>query len=165
MIDLSYIMILITSGVVALLVYLWLNLRKNFKEKEELSMIINSIVSEQAKRLNKLEEKMVEISLKLDLLEIKKKEEIITSQRSQKKMIHDESLKIKNDLSPTEREVLELLKEGERSVRDIRIKVKLSREHLARLLKKLYVEGYLERDESKKPYLYRLTEKGKIKLK
>jgi len=162
MIDLSYIMTLITSGLVALLVYLWLNLRKNFKDREELSMVINSIVSEQAKRLNKLEEKIMEVSLKLDLLEIKDKKEIITSQRSQKKIITSNE---KNDLSPTEREVLELLKEGERSVRDIKVRIKLSREHLARLLKKLYMEGYLERDESKKPYLYRLTEKGKIKLK
>jgi len=58
-------------------------------------------------------------------------------------------------LTNTELAVLEMLaKEGPKTAPEIKEKVKLSREHTARLMKKLYEEGYLERDSSKIPFKY-----------
>lgn len=69
-------------------------------------------------------------------------------------------------LTETELMVLETIgKEGEKTAPDIREKIGLTREHTARLMKKLYKDGYLERDTHKMPYLYRLKEEMQKILK
>jgi chromosome segregation ATPase len=58
-------------------------------------------------------------------------------------------------LTTTEVAVLELLtSEGSKTAPQIKEKVRLSREHTARLMKKLYEEGYLDRETSKIPFKY-----------
>jgi len=62
-------------------------------------------------------------------------------------------------LTETELAVLEILaKEGEKTAPEIRERIRLTREHTARLMKKLYEDGYMERDTRKMPYAYRLKE-------
>ncbi len=69
-------------------------------------------------------------------------------------------------LTETELMVLETIgKEGEKTAPEIREKIGLTREHTARLMKKLYKDGYLERDTHKMPYVYRLKEEMKKILK
>ena len=69
-------------------------------------------------------------------------------------------------LTETELTVLETIaKEGEKTAPEIREKIKLTREHSARLMKKLYEDGYLERDTHKMPYSYRLKEEMQKILK
>jgi len=59
-------------------------------------------------------------------------------------------------LTETELNVLEtLVMEGPKTAPEIRDRIKLSREHTARLMKKLYEEGYLERDTATIPFKYR----------
>jgi archaellum component FlaC len=58
-------------------------------------------------------------------------------------------------LTDTEIAVLEMLsKEGAKTAPEIKERVRLSREHTARLMKKLYEEGYLEREAGKIPFRY-----------
>lgn len=58
-------------------------------------------------------------------------------------------------LTDTEVVVLEMLsKEGGKTAPEIKEKVHLSREHTARLMKKLYEEGYLDREAGKIPFKY-----------
>ena len=58
-------------------------------------------------------------------------------------------------LTNTEIAVLEYLStEGSKTAPEIKEKVHLSREHTARLMKKLYEEGYLERETGKIPFRY-----------
>jgi chromosome segregation ATPase len=62
-------------------------------------------------------------------------------------------------LTETELHVLEFIAaEGEKTAPEIRTLTKLTREHSARLVKKLYEEGYLERDTVKTPYKYRVKD-------
>ena len=69
-------------------------------------------------------------------------------------------------LTETELRVLETIgKEGEKTAPEIREKIGLTREHTARLMKKLYKDGYLERDTHKMPYIYRLKEEMQKILK
>jgi hypothetical protein len=69
-------------------------------------------------------------------------------------------------LTETELMVLETIgKEGEKTAPEIRDKISLTREHTARLMKKLYKDGYLERDTHKMPYVYRLKEEMEKILK
>ena len=48
--------------------------------------------------------------------------------------------------------------------RDIQITLKRSREHTSRLMKKLFEEGYVQRNTESKPYTYSISEKGKEKI-
>lgn len=58
-------------------------------------------------------------------------------------------------LTDTEVTVLEMLSaEGSKTAPEIKDRVQLSREHTARLMKKLYEEGYLERETGKIPFRY-----------
>jgi DNA-binding MarR family transcriptional regulator len=69
-------------------------------------------------------------------------------------------------LTETELMVLETIgKEGEKTAPEIRENIGLTREHTARLMKKLYKDGYLERDTHKMPYVYRLKEEMQKILK
>ena len=69
-------------------------------------------------------------------------------------------------LTETELMVLETIgKEGEKTAPEIKEKIDLTREHTARLMKKLYKDGYLERDTHKMPYVYRLKEEMEKILK
>jgi len=78
-------------------------------------------------------------------------------------------IKRENALAPlteTELMVLETIgREGEKTAPEIREKIGLTREHTARLMKKLYKDGYLERDTHKMPYIYRLKEEMQKILK
>jgi len=65
-------------------------------------------------------------------------------------------------LTETELAVLEMLaNEGPKTAPEIKERIGLSREHTARLMKKLYEEGYLERDSSKIPFTYNIKKEMK----
>ena len=69
-------------------------------------------------------------------------------------------------LTETELSVLETLAlEGPKTAPEIKDRIRLSREHTARLMKKLYEEGYLERDTSKIPFKYRVKKEMEKLLK
>lgn len=60
-------------------------------------------------------------------------------------------------LTPTELRVLEILStEGDKTVREIKNRIGLTREHTGRLMKSLYDKGYVERRTNKIPYVYRI---------
>jgi len=60
-------------------------------------------------------------------------------------------------LTLTELRIVELLAaEGEKTAPQIRERIGLTREHTARLMKKLFASGYVERATSDMPYRYRL---------
>ena len=69
-------------------------------------------------------------------------------------------------LTDTEIAVLEMLSsEGPKTAPEIKERVKLSREHTARLMKKLYEEGYLEREVGKIPFRYSIKKEMEKMLK
>jgi DNA-binding MarR family transcriptional regulator len=58
-------------------------------------------------------------------------------------------------LTDTEIQVMEMLSsEGPKTAPEVKDRVRLSREHTARLMKKLYEQGYLEREARKIPFRY-----------
>jgi DNA-binding CsgD family transcriptional regulator len=69
-------------------------------------------------------------------------------------------------LTETELSVLEMLAlEGSKTAPEIKDRIKLSREHTARLMKTLYEEGYLERETSKIPFKYSVKKEMEKLLK
>ncbi|MEJ2272885.1 MAG: winged helix DNA-binding protein [Candidatus Bathyarchaeota archaeon] len=65
--------------------------------------------------------------------------------------------------TPTD-SVLHLITKQPMTSRDIQITLKKSREHTSRLLKKLFDDGFVERNTDSKPYRYFISEKGKEKI-
>ncbi len=55
------------------------------------------------------------------------------------------------------KDILALLADGPKTSREIEKAIGRSREHTARLMKRLYDAGYVKRDESAKPYRYTLA--------
>jgi DNA-binding MarR family transcriptional regulator len=69
-------------------------------------------------------------------------------------------------LTDTELSVLEMLSsQGSKTAPEIKSNIKLSREHTARLMKKLYEDGYLERDTGKIPFKYSVKKEMEKLLK
>ncbi len=62
-------------------------------------------------------------------------------------------------LTPTERETLEILRrEGPKAAPELGKRLRKSREHTSRLMKKLYLEGYVDRESNRAPFRYKLNE-------
>lgn len=62
-------------------------------------------------------------------------------------------------LTPTERQTLEMLgREGPKAAPELGKRLKKSREHTSRLMKKLYLEGYVDRESNRAPFRYKLNE-------
>lgn len=91
-----------------------------------------------------------------------KGEELLHGKVQQKEGKKTEMLR---ELSPTEELVLKLLMEGVQTPKQIQQRINKSREHTARLMKRLFELGYVTREEQKKPYVYKITEKGKESIK
>ena len=60
--------------------------------------------------------------------------------------------------------VLHLITTKPMTSRDIQITLKRSREHTSRLMKKLFEDGYVQRNTESKPYTYSISDKGKEKI-
>ena len=93
------------------------------------------------KRIEKLEEKMTSLTELPEII----RESVIPIRRE----------KALGAITDTEIKVLEVLSfEGGKTAPEMKNKINLSREHTARLMKKLYEKGYLERETGKIPFKY-----------
>ena len=59
---------------------------------------------------------------------------------------------------------LKLITSGPMTSRDIEVTLGKSREHVSRLMKKLFEDGFVSRDASARPYSYTITEKGRVRV-
>ena len=70
-----------------------------------------------------------------------------------------------SSVTPTEREALEILsREGPKAAPELGQRLRKSREHTSRLMKKLYLEGYVDRESNRAPFRYRLSETARSAL-
>ena len=68
-------------------------------------------------------------------------------------------------LTPTERDTLEILRaEGSKGAPELGKRLNKSREHTSRLMKKLYMEGYVNRESNHAPFRYKLNEEVRSAL-
>ena len=170
-------------GIVGL--YAYFKIRPFVKTKSEV------FDASQTERLEYYERQLIDMKIRLDALEIQGIEqkvedpnlelkqflEKLANNEVQKKPIEVES---KPEILP-EKEVstpsipsltstnpidyvLHLITNKAMTSRDIQITLKKSREHTSRLMKKLFEEGYVQRNTESKPYTYSITEKGIAKV-
>ncbi len=96
------------------------------------------------------------------IIEDKSKPESEIEKKSQTKKIQE--FVPESDSSDITEQVLRLITTKPMTSRDIQTTLKKSREHSSRFLKKLFEDGYVDRDTKSKPYTYSITKKGKEKL-
>ena len=137
-------------------------------------------------RLEYYERQLIDMKIRMDALDLEEKEtpepvlekvEAVLEKKEQVQVRKDpEELKIEPakpdskprmpnmDFNGIAEHVLGLITTKEMTSRDIQITIGRSREHTSRLMKRLFQEGYVERNNKTKPFTYRITEKGKSKV-
>ncbi len=129
------------------------------REYEAIKEDLEAIAQYVRRTLQEMEERIAQLASRVEELEKKLRAEAFKPSPSVRKV---PVAKPSAEVTPTEVEILQhLLLEGEKTSADIRGIINRSREHTARLLKKLFEEGFVERDTTKTPFRYRITEKGK----
>ena len=123
-------------------------------------------------RLQDLEEKVRDVSTSHEVVTSKLTNlEELTRQLTTMPEKVETAIPIRRDkavsqLTETELAALEMLaSEGPKTAPEIKQKIGLSREHTARLMKKLYEEGYLERETGKIPFKYSVKKEMQNLLK
>jgi len=132
-------------------------------------------------RLEFYERQLIDMKIKLDSLEISGEGdysgEIINPRRAPEKNPNYEYAEPKpQQITPKPHHtsnpdyhntidfVLGLITDKSMTSRDIQNASQRSREHTSRLMKKLYQDGYVERNTRTKPFTYSITDRGKAKL-
>ena len=145
----------------------------------------------QTERLEYYERQLIDMKIRLDLLEIQGLEEKsgdpnLELKQFLEKLAQNEAEekptepRMKSEIVPDEPQitprmpnldhnnaidyVLRLITNKAMTSRDIQITLKRTREHTSRLMKKLYEDGYVKRNTESKPYTYSISEKGKEKI-
>ena len=116
----------------------------------------------------KLVDKLIDINKKIN--ELKKYNEILYNtiesfNKNQKESLQKPILNLSHDqhsnfnkLTTTERQIIRiLLSEGAKTAPNVMGEIRKTREHTSRLMKKLWQEGYIERDTNSIPFIYRPT--------
>ncbi|MBT8251724.1 MAG: winged helix DNA-binding protein [Nitrosopumilus sp.] len=165
--------------------YLYYKIRPFVKTKNEV------FDASQSERLEYYERQLIDMKIRLDALEIQGIEEKADEPNLELKQILEKLTENKGEEKPTEKvvppeikqekpvsmpnitnidhtnptnHVLQLITNKAMTSRDIQITLKRSREHTSRLMKKLFDDGYVERNTESKPYTYSITEKGLAKV-
>ena len=132
-------------------------------------------LSSHVERLQYYENQLIDMKIRLDSLELGSEGQVpepllksverhvrqdlrASSQDEIKERMHNMNFGNATDY------VLKLITEKSMTSRDIQITIGRTREHTSRLMKKLFEEGYVERDMKTKPFTYYITDKGKAKI-
>ncbi len=173
----------IIGGVIAFLVGVF-GLFLYYKIKPYVNLKPKTFDLSHMERLEYYERQLIDMKIRLDALEIQGIEEKsedpnlelkqffekLVKNEAQEKQVEDvnhsqvipEKLGVDNT-NPTNY-VLHLITNKAMTSRDIQITLKRSREHTSRLMKKLFEDGFVERNTETKPYTYSITKKGKTKV-
>ena len=146
--------------------------------------------SSQAERLEYYERQLIDMKIRLDALEINDVEpqsvdsnlelkqflEKLAKNEGKERIVMKEEPETKPEPPKILQEepkfdhnnpidyVLHLITNKPMTSRDIQITLKRSREHTSRLMKKLFEDGFVERNTESKPYTYSISKKGKEKI-
>lgn len=153
----SYIMTIIALILSIIAISYIINYKKKLKDIDMISDVINL-----------QNNKIADIAWKIDLLsrsessfkEIKQYDDMEPSKKNS--LIAIKNQINENQANALESAIINNLKNQELSSTEIQALVGKTREHVSRTLKKMVEAGTLERDESHKPYKYRLVSKSNL---
>ena len=172
LIDIYFQLFSIITFILMLLVlfYYLARINKLNREIKESENIIQIIINELKQRLYSQDQKLLDFDVKLNIIDLRMNKfsnlnsnKIINKVNnisnkplirmiSQKQNISQKELL----LTETEKKILENLSFKDYTANELQLLLNKTREHTSRLLNKLFVEGYIIRDNSKKPFVYKL---------
>ena len=109
-------------------------------------------------RMNKQDERLAEIMGKLDAIQSRVVEGVI---RTQSTRPSPGRVQGRTAEKVPERDLFAVLKERSRTSVEIKDRFDITREHAARVLKDLFERGLVIRNDSRKPFVYELTDEGR----
>ncbi len=110
------------------------------------------------KRTDTLAANQQDLRKKVETLEEKYKGMLPEVERAKPITVEEGSSTSK--LTETEQQIIQyLMTEGPKTAPEIEQKIVKTREHTSRLMKKLFLDGFVERDTHKIPYAYRVNER------
>ena len=127
-------------------------------------------------RLQYYENQLIDMKIRMDSLELDKDESVLdVPVKVERKHARSEFGDMAQEEPQKERMrnmnfgsatdyVLKIITEKPMTSRDIQITIGRTREHTSRMMKKLFEEGYVQRNMKTKPFTYYITDKGKDKL-
>ena len=139
--------------------------------------VIEAVVLEYTRRLRDYDNVIAELSVKVDIMEVRSETpRTVTSQPSHHAQPHvappSEPVTITQHANVENQEangttdyILKLLAERPLTSREVQRSVGRTREHTARLMKRLHDSGLVSRDVNSKPFRYNITDAGRERLR
>jgi len=139
--------------------------------------VIEAVVLEYTRRLCDYDNVIAELSAKVDIMEVRSETpRTVTSQPSHHAQPHvappsepvtiTQHANVENqDANGTTDYILKLLAERPLTSREVQQSVGRTREHTARLMKRLHDSGLVSRDVNSKPFRYNITDAGRERLR
>jgi len=139
--------------------------------------VIEAVVLEYTRRLRDYDNVIAELSAKVDIMEVRSETpRTVTSQPSHHAQPHvappSEPVTITQHANVENQEangttdyILKLLAERPLTSREVQQSVGRTREHTARLMKRLHDSGLVSRDVNSKPFRYNITDAGRERLR
>jgi hypothetical protein len=140
--------------------------------------VVEAVVLEYTRRLRDYDKVIAELRAKVDIMEVRSQPpQNITSQYQashqpqphvvpmSEPVVVTQHATIEKEGNGTTDYILKLLAERPRASREVQHAVGRTREHTARLMKKLHDSGLVSRDVNAKPFRYNITDAGRERLK
>jgi hypothetical protein len=143
--------------------------------------VIEAVVQEYSRRLGDYDRVIADLRTKMDILELRAQAPAqavtsgVTSQEPQHharvilpevtQHVTSQDVEKLEGQNGTTDYILKMLAERPRKSREVQLAIGRSREHTARLMKKLTASGLVDRDVSTKPFRYTVTDSGRERLK
>jgi hypothetical protein len=173
---------LVISGIFAFLVGMvsmtvYTRLKTTFEEGRYKTneAVIEAVVLEYTRRLHDYDKVIAELRAKVDIVESRIKPHEVVSQDPSQPQPHvalmsepvtvTQHATIEKEVNSTTDYIFKLLAERPRSSREVQLAIGRTREHTARLMKKLHGLGLVSRDINTKPFRYNITDAGRQMLK
>jgi hypothetical protein len=173
---------LVISGIFAFLVGMvsmtvYSRLKTTFEEGRYKTneAVIEAVVLEYTRRLHDYDKVIAELRAKVDIIESRIKPHEVVSQDPSQPQPHvalmsepvtvTQHAAIEKEVNSTTDYIFKLLAERPRSSREVQLAIGRTREHTARLMKKLHGLGLVSRDINTKPFRYNITDAGRQMLK
>lgn len=173
---------LVISGIFAFLVGMvsmtvYSRLKTTFEEGRYKTneAVIEAVVLEYTRRLHDYDKVIAELRAKVDIVESRIKPHEVVSQDPSQPQPHvalmSEPVTVTQhaangkEVNSTTDYIFKLLAERPRSSREVQLAIGRTREHTARLMKKLHGLGLVNRDINTKPFRYNITDAGRQMLK
>jgi len=141
--------------------------------------VVEAVVLEYTRRLRDYDRVIAEVRSKVDIMEVRSQPLQTTTsqyqQASHQPQPHiapvsepaavTQHATVEKEGNGTTDYILKLLAERPRTSREVQLAVGRTREHTARLMKKLHDSGLVSRDVNAKPFRYHITNAGRERLK